>query len=212
MELKRLLKELLPLLQSAKSIIVGLGNPGIAFECTKHNIGFMILDDFAEKHAKHVGWKKSRDESRKTFSFKGTEVTLIKPMTGINLSGDVIRKHGYNTMDHLLVVVDDVYLPLGNMRLKAEGSSGGHNGLKDIEKALLSKKYQRLRVGVGKNGEKIEDLETYVLERFSKEEKKLIPCIMEQASSAIEIWLSENVFIAMNKINERGNGKESKII
>lgn len=178
-------------------VVVGLGNPGKTYEGTRHNIGFEVVDEIAARWS--LGWKKS-------LSFKGMIAEkegrfLLKPTTYMNLSGEAVAAllHFYKIdPSSLLVVVDDVALPFGQLRLRGEGSSGGHNGLKSIEAHLGTQHFARLRVGVGgPEG----DLASYVLDPFSGEEKEAVPRIRERAASAVELWIQQGLTSAMNTIN-----------
>lgn len=182
-------------------LVVGLGNPGKAYEGTRHNIGFAVVEELARRH---------RFEFQKKTKWKGKvargnigegTVALLLPQTFMNLSGEAVAAatHEQVEISHLLIVVDDVAIPFGELRLRFQGSSGGHNGLKSIEDHLHTQQYARLRIGVGDNREG--ELEDYVLEKFSKQEKKLLPEIVERAAHAIEIWLEQGINRAMEFAN-----------
>lgn len=190
--------------ESEKYLIVGLGNPGKEYEQTRHNIGFAVVDHLAEK------WKVTFSENRKMLGkmaqavSQGKKVYILKPTTYMNLSGRSVQS-AYNyfgvELSHLLVVVDDVYLPLGEMRMRIDSGSGGHHGLDDVEKELGTKEYARLRVGVGNPAQG--ELGDYVLEKFTKEESRLLPQVIEKAVQVIELWLCEGLVPAMNTANVR---------
>jgi PTH1 family peptidyl-tRNA hydrolase len=186
-----------------KYLIVGLGNPGKEYEKTRHNIGFSILDAFALSHNMsfkrkfllkgHVAIGKSLDH----------ELVLLKPTTYMNLSGIAVKKclqHYKVEKAQLLIVVDDFDLPLGQLRLKPQGSSGGHNGLKSIEEALQTQDFARLRVGIGRPDKENRD---YVLEKFSHSEQTSVSQMEEKAQKAIQLWLEKGSQKAMQEINSK---------
>jgi len=190
--------------------IVGLGNPGTAYEETRHNIGFKIVKAFATKHG-----LKFRSASR----FLGDtaeglcenkKVIALLPMTYMNSSGNAVRQCAdyFRIRPHqMLVICDDVALPFGTLRMKEKGSAGGHNGLKSIEAHLSTQSYPRLRIGVG--GAEREELADYVLGKFSSEEKAQIPEIVGKAVAAVETWVSKGIIKAMSHANAK-NGLEKK--
>jgi peptidyl-tRNA hydrolase, PTH1 family len=183
-------------------LIVGLGNPGKAYEKTRHNFGFLVVDEVARQSALTL---------RKKFLINGrlahglieeSSVYLFQPWTYMNRSGEavaqVMRKFGIE-LENLLVIVDDVALPFGHFRLKSHGSAGGHNGLKSIEAHLKTNGYARLRIGVGVPRE--EDMASYVLAPFTPDERKLVPEILDRAAMIAKIWLTEGLTSAMNHAN-----------
>jgi peptidyl-tRNA hydrolase, PTH1 family len=157
-------------------LIVGLGNPGKKYDGTRHNVGFEILDAWAEKLGASFAHKKQFLSFIASTSYEGRKLLLIKPDTYMNLSGSAVRKvadyYGIETAN-ILVVTDDIYLPLGQIRFRQKGSAGGHNGLKDIQNHLGTSEYARLRVGVGAPGGE-QDLADYVLDKFTRQEKQQI--------------------------------------
>ena len=187
-----------------KSLIVGLGNPGKAYEGTRHNVGFAVLEKLAQKY--RLGFRdRSKWEAKITEGvIESSSVVLMMPSTFMNLSGQAVAPalHYLNVdLSRLLVVVDDVAIPLGQMRIKLNSGSGGHNGLKSIEEHLQTNRFARLRIGVGDRQEG--DLSSHVLGRFSLEEEALIPQILERAVQAIEIWLDQGITSAMDFANRR---------
>ncbi|KAF3362115.1 Peptidyl-tRNA hydrolase [Chlamydiales bacterium STE3] len=192
-------------------IIVGLGNPGGRYEKTRHNIGFMAVDFFAEK--KGISFKKDNfcQASLAKSQLDGEEVILIKPLTYMNLSGEAIKK--YNAfyklnLSRLIVIVDDADLPFGELRLKASGSSGGHNGLKSLEYNLGTRDFNRLKVGIGRSNEIA--LVDYVLQSFSEEEQKALPNILSRITEALTVIMTEPLARAMNKINVKEKKDERR--
>lgn len=153
-----------------KFLIVGLGNISEKYENTRHNIGFKILDELAEEHRTSFETNKLGDIA--SFRFKGRTFILLKPSTYMNLSGKAVKYWMTKekiTIDNILVVTDDLNIDFGTIRLKAKGSDGGHNGLKDIQEKLNSTKYPRFRFGVGANFSKGRQVD-FVLSEWSKEE------------------------------------------
>jgi PTH1 family peptidyl-tRNA hydrolase len=180
-------------------LIVGLGNPGIAYKQTRHNVGFMVVDEFCKK--RHlVPTKKS---GFKAMVASNSEIMVIKPQTYMNLSGESVQSvvHFYKIpLKDILVVSDDVTLSFGVLRLRAAGSSGGHNGLKSIEHSLQSQSWARLRVGVdAPTGRQV--LEDYVLEPFTGAENEELSSVIDGAVVAVESWLDLGCSKAMNQVN-----------
>lgn len=174
-------------------LIVGLGNPTEKYEMTRHNLGFMLVKQFAAKHelffknVRKLKGKVARKEQGEE------EVILLLPTTYMNLSGESVKRarHFFHIeLSRLLVVVDDVYLPFGSLRSRRGGSSGGHNGLKSVESSLSTREYARLRVGIGPNDS--ESLEMFVLSPFSEEEQEQLPHILNRGVGMLEKWLAEN--------------------
>ncbi|MCL2648448.1 MAG: aminoacyl-tRNA hydrolase [Phycisphaerales bacterium] len=191
-------------------LIVGLGNPGSQYERTRHNAGFMAIDLFAQKNG--AANFRVAHESFMADVLVGTEkLLLLKPQTYMNLSGRAVASamSFYKLKLHdLLVLVDDVALPAGVIRLRASGSTGGHNGLKDIESALSSfaasegkspLDYHRLRIGIDPPGRVLQ--KSYVLEAFSPEQKPHLDAALKLACGAIALWAAQGIAPAMNKFN-----------
>lgn len=179
---------------------MGLGNPGVAYRQTRHNIGFLIADAFCAKN-NLVFTKKARF---KAYEANGNNAVVIKPETYMNLSGESVQsaRHFYKLpLEELLVISDDVALPFGELRLRAAGSSGGHNGLKSIEYSLQSQSWARLRVGVGAPPQR-QPLEDYVLEPFNALESSSLPDVIKKAVDAIELWAQMGVSKAMTQVNK----------
>jgi len=187
-------------------VIVGLGNPGREYELTRHNVGWMVVDHLADVW--HFGgWRRDGDSSVAAGRAVGCAVRLVKPQTFMNLSGSALRPYLRRPMldptQDLLVIVDDVALPLGRLRLRAEGSAGGHNGLKSIEDALSSRTYARMRIGVAPEDPQRRggDLADFVLSPFGKEERAVVVDQMPRLTSAVETWLTDGIDRAMNLFN-----------
>jgi len=186
-----------------KFLIAGLGNIGPAYELTRHNIGFLTLDRLADQHA--FAFQTSRLADKAEFKFKGKQIHLIKPNTYMNLSGKAIA-YWLQALsiqkENLLVVVDDIALPFGTLRMRAQGSSAGHNGLTNIEEILGGKDYPRLRMGIGNAFAKGSQVD-YVLGNFSKEEIDALPTYMDKATEGILAFCTIGVERAMNLHNTK---------
>ncbi|MEO8192255.1 MAG: aminoacyl-tRNA hydrolase [Gemmatimonadales bacterium] len=193
-------------------VILGLGNPGRQYEATRHNVGWWVLDHLADVW-RFEGWKRDGEALVSTAGVGGARVRLIKPLTYMNLSGTVLRNYlrrpFWTPPKDLLVVVDDVALPVGRFRIRARGSAGGHNGLRSIETALGNQEYPRLRVGVGPSEERrniYHDLSDFVLAPFAGDEREEIFGLMPRLDPAIETWIREGTERAMNAHNRDGDG------
>ena len=191
-------------------LIVGLGNPGSQYERTRHNAGFMAVDLFAQKNGA-ANFRVAHESLMADVLLGGDKVLLLKPQTYMNHSGRAVAwvMQFYKlALEALLVVVDDVALPAGTIRLRASGSAGGHNGLRDIERAVSSladlsgktgQDYQRLRIGVDPPG--IVPQKDYVLGVFTAEQKPKVHAALEQAAQAMEVWVTKGLTAAMNRFN-----------
>lgn len=183
-------------------LIVGLGNPGDKYRYTKHNVGFMVLDYFASQH--NISISRIKHKAVLGEGLIGQEkVVLAKPQTYMNLSGESVQElvNWYKTdISRLIVVYDDVDLDVGRIRIRPEGSSGTHNGMKSIIYMLNTDKFPRIRVGIGKQPEYM-DLGDYVLSRFSDEEIPLMEEAFKRSALAIEEIITKDLNSAMNKYN-----------
>jgi PTH1 family peptidyl-tRNA hydrolase len=184
-------------------LVVGLGNPGESYAQTRHNLGFLVADRVAGRLG--ARFERSRFlEAHVADARRGDDrVRLVKPMTYMNLSGPAYRRAlevFEATPEEALVVVDDFMLPFGRLRLRPEGSAGGHNGLRSIEQAMGSPRYPRLRVGVGEvpSGR---DPADWVLTRWNATERKEVPFVVEAAADAVETWLDQGIDRAMDRHN-----------
>ncbi|MEP6781981.1 MAG: aminoacyl-tRNA hydrolase [Gemmatimonadaceae bacterium] len=186
-------------------VIVGLGNPGREYESTRHNVGWWVVDHLAGVW--HFDpWRRDGD-SLSTTGLVGTKkVRLIKPQTFMNLSGQALRpmqrREGFDAANDVLVVVDEVAVPLGEYRLRASGSAGGHNGLKSIEAQLKTANYARLRVGIKPVDENrsIGDLSDYVLHTMPRDERQIVESLYSRLVTAAEIWAKEGVEKAVSTL------------
>jgi PTH1 family peptidyl-tRNA hydrolase len=177
-------------------LIVGLGNPGVAYKKTRHNIGYMVLDAFAKKH----GLALRHSPSLHGKVAKGTDCILLKPSTYMNESGRAVKRCvDYYKPQRLMIICDDIALAFGRMRMREKGSSGGHNGLKSIEAHLHSALYPRLRIGVGHPG--CGHVKEYVLDSFTKDEVLQLEALIGRATEALELWLVAGIAAAMRFAN-----------
>ncbi len=193
-------------------VILGLGNPGRQYEATRHNVGWWVLDHLADVW-RFEGWKRDGESMVSTTTVDGSRVRLIKPLTYMNLSGQVLRNYlrrpFWAPSKDLLVIVDEVALPVGRYRLRAKGSAGGHNGLKSVENAIGNLDYPRLRVGVGPSEERkgiYGDLADFVLAPFARDEREDILALMPKLEKVISTWLIDGTERAMNAHNRAGDG------
>jgi len=190
-------------------MVLGLGNPGPDYERTRHNVGWWVVDHLADVW-RFEGWKKDAQSRVVTGSLKDQRVKLVKPLTYMNLSGAVLRpylrRENWDASRDLLVVVDEVALPVGSFRIRVCGLVGGHNGLKSIEGAVGSQEYARLRVGVGPEDptRRRGDLAKYVLDQFGKREEKVVREILPTIADLTTTWLEEGAEAAMNRFNRQG--------
>ena len=186
---------------SMKYLIVGLGNVGAEYEDTRHNAGFMVVDALAREA--EARWSLERRAYRTEMKVKGRTLILIKPTTYMNLSGEAVR-YWLQTekvpLENLLVVVDDIALPLGTLRMKKQGAAGGHNGLRSIESLLGNTNYCRLRIGVGNDFSRGHQIE-YVLGAFTPEEHALLDTRIEKACEAVKCFATLGPDRAMNLYN-----------
>lgn len=186
-------------------IIAGLGNPGRKYENTRHNTGFMVIDEAAGKYNINVTEKKHNALIGKGF-IGGQKVILVKPQTYMNLSGESIREvidyYKIDEKSELIIISDDISLEAGAIRIRKRGSAGGHNGLKNIILHLGHDEFQRIRMGVGEKPQEYELID-YVLGRFGEEESKLMAKSVKEAAEAIEVMIAEGSDAAMNRFNKR---------
>ena len=196
-------------------LIVGLGNPGREYFGTRHNVGFEVLDRLAVKiglifnpadfdRMARSNFEGLTLDGPATFATGGQErVLLLKPLTFMNLSGKSVQaaKAFYQLSDDdLIIVLDDVALPCGKIRLRPGGSTGGHNGLRDIERALGTSQYPRLRVGIDAPPPRVPQKD-YVLGRFSEEQRKRLTPAIDRAAEALLLWCEKGITPAMNRFN-----------
>jgi PTH1 family peptidyl-tRNA hydrolase len=182
-------------------LVVGLGNPGSKYNGTRHNVGFAVVDGLAASPG--VGRFQDRFQAQVAeWQNDGEKVLLLKPMTFMNLSGRAVRQavDFYQLPpDQLLVVCDDVNLPLGKLRFRAKGTHGGHNGLRDIQSHLGTTEYSRLRIGVDAPGQ--DNMIDHVLTRFKPGERQAIEDAVALAIQAVEMWARQGIEACMNEYN-----------
>ena len=191
-------------------LVVGLGNPGSRYRGTRHNVGFDVVDELAKRHGLNDTTdmaKSPADADLLRWRRLDGPVLLAKPYTFMNLSGPAVQTlcHFYKVeLSELLIVCDDVNLPLGRLRVRATGTEGGHNGLRSIALALGTIDYARLRVGVGR-GDTRRDLADHVTAEFEPEERPGIDAAIARAADAVETWVSDGMAKVMNLFNREEN-------
>jgi PTH1 family peptidyl-tRNA hydrolase len=184
-----------------KYLIAGLGNIGPEYELTRHNIGFLTLDRLADLHK--INFTTDRLANKAELKYKGKQLHLIKPNTFMNLSGKAIAYWLQDLKipkENLLVVVDELALPFGSLRMRTKGGAAGHNGLKNIEQILGGQDYSRLRMGVGNDFARGQQVD-YVLNNFSQEQFKELPTIMDKAGEMILSFCTIGAERTMNFFN-----------
>ena len=184
-----------------KYLIAGLGNIGPEYELTRHNIGFLALDQLAAKSSSKFTIERLAYITE--LKYKGRTLCLIKPTTYMNLSGKAINywlRELKIPLENLLVITDDLALPFGKLRMRPKGSNGGHNGLGNIQETFTTDVYARLRVGVGSDFAKGKQVD-FVLSKFSTEEMKDLPLLLDRCCTAVESFCTIGVDKAMNSVN-----------
>jgi PTH1 family peptidyl-tRNA hydrolase len=183
-------------------IVVGLGNPGREYAGTRHNIGFMVVNRLAKIAGASAVKKRFRSELVEGI-LDGEKFVLVAPQTYMNLSGNAVREvvNWYHLpADDLIIVADDLDLPFGTLRMRARGSAGGHNGLSSIFEQLGTQEITRLKIGIGRGPG---SASSRVLSRFSPEEEKALPDLIERAADGVRRWAREGVIAAMNDVNRK---------
>ena len=183
---------------------MGLGNPGPEYEDTRHNAGFRLADRLAARW--QLGQFRRGERAREARgTWQDLPVRVLKPQTYMNRSGAAVAPlralPDFDPSQHLLILVDDVALPVGKFRLRGAGSAGGHNGLKSIEGVLQRQDYARLRIGVGPPPPGLDDLADFVLDEFTSEERTVLSELLDPMSEAVESWLEHGIEKAMNQFN-----------
>jgi PTH1 family peptidyl-tRNA hydrolase len=199
------------LLLADPALIIGLGNPGSEYALHRHNIGFQLVESLARRHNLTFSrWKRSRAQVA-AGRIAGLPVLLAKPQTFMNLSGRAVHRLRWANeipLERLLVVYDDLDLPLGRLRLRPEGGSGGHKGMRSIIESLGTQDFSRLRVGIDRPPGGMDPAD-YVLQPFSKDEAQCLAVTLGRAVAAAECWLTEGVETAMEIFNRPAPGAES---
>jgi len=193
-------------------LIVGLGNPGAEYRQSRHNAGFEVVERLAKRWA--VGWTNEKKfNARVARSGKGDRIALLcQPQTYMNSSGEALAavvSFYHVEVNQLLVVVDDADLPLGELRLRPGGTSGGHHGLESIEQHLGTRQYARLRIGIGRQNA-AREITGHVLSRFDSTERDLVDKVLTLAADQAECWLMAGIQKAMNQFNGPVNGTETE--
>ncbi len=186
-------------------MIVGLGNPGLEYVRTRHNAGFLAVDCLARRHAAGAVPRGRFHALTVDVTIGSEKCMLVKPTTYMNRSGqavaEALRFYKLDPVDDLLVLVDDVALPVGSVRIRKQGSAGGHNGLIDIERLLGTDEYARCRIGIDGPGRIPQ--KDYVLGRFTDEQQEAVEAAVEKSADAAEVWVNQGVTTAMNTFNVR---------
>ena len=188
---------------SMKYLIVGLGNIGSEYVGTRHNVGFRIIDAFAKKQ--NAEWTDKRYGAIAKTRVKNAELILLKPSTFMNLSGQAVRywvQQEKIPVENILVIVDDLSLPVAKIRMRGNGSAGGHNGLKNIESCMMTQNYARVKFGIGNDFPKGAQVD-FVLGAFSEEDNKLIEEKMDYVSEMIKSFCLQGLVRTMNQFNKK---------
>lgn len=187
-------------------ILVGLGNPGDKYLHTRHNVGFMVIDRLAAEAGRTVKLNECEALTGR-ITLAGEPVLLVKPQTYMNLSGQSVAqlctKYQADPADDLIVVVDDISLPFGKLRLRPKGSAGGHNGLKSLIARLHTQEFSRLRVGILPE-HPVGNLADFVLAAFTSREREGLEDILSQSCRAVELWVAQGIEPAMAQFNGQG--------
>jgi len=193
-------------------LVVGLGNPGSEYEWTRHNLGFMLIDKLAED----AGASVKRRECQSLIGsgvIESQRVKLLKPQTYMNLSGEAVScltsKYEVEATKSLIVISDDLALPFGAIRLRQRGSAGGHNGLKSIIASLGTNEFMRLRIGIQPE-HPLSDSKKFVLNEFSREEKRALDEILERSAQAVRSVIGDGIAKAMSSFNSEGQSAKGK--
>jgi len=193
-------------------LIVGLGNPGIEYQFTPHNMGFLAVDRIAEQHGVRMSNRQCRALTGKTVMAE-QDVLLAKPETYMNLSGmsvrELVREHEVDPTQDLIVIYDELDLPLGVVRIRQRGSSAGHNGMESIIGALGSDEFVRMRLGIAPD-RPVKDGARYVLGQFKKSQYAAVDQELDTAAEAVKVILGEGVAKAMSRFNRRPEAREEE--
>jgi len=193
-------------------LIVGLGNPGIEYQFTLHNFGFLAIDRIAEAYGARITNHRCRATTGKAV-VAGQEALLAKPETYMNLSGlsvrDLVSEYEVDPAKDLIVIYDDLDLPFGSLRLRTKGSAGGHHGMESIIGALGTQEFIRIRLGISPERE-IGDGAKYVLSPFKKSQYPVVDEVLDAAAGAVDVVLAEGPNAAMNKFNRKPPGEDEK--
>ncbi|MGZ5527686.1 MAG: aminoacyl-tRNA hydrolase [Limisphaerales bacterium] len=185
-------------------LIVGLGNPGKEYDGTRHNVGFALVERLANSWRANWELKKKFNSRLAQVDRDGRRIVLCEPQTYMNSSGEAVQavsEYYKLPAKQILILADDADLPLGTIRLRPDGSSGGHHGLESIEQHLGTRAYARLKIGIGRRAEDGRQISGFVLGRFAGSDKKVVEEVLGRANQQVECWLNAGVQEAMNKFN-----------
>ncbi len=194
-------------------LIVGLGNPGEKYARTRHNIGFQLVERLGEKWRGNWNVEKKFQANVARVTRDGSQVILAQPQTFMNASGEAVQALAafYRVPPgRIVVAVDDADLPLGEIRLRASGSSGGHHGLESIEQHLGTREFARLRMGIGRTTDGRREITDYVLAPFSKADAAVLEAVLAAAAGQVECWLDAGIEKAMNQFNGTVKARDNK--
>ena len=181
---------------------MGIGNPGPKYVGTRHNVGFDTVERLAARSGAEFKRERFWNSLRARVTIGSQPVTLLKPLSYVNLSGPVVRKVAEALevgRDRIMVVLDDFWLPVGRLRVRKQGGDGGHNGLESILRVMKSQRVPRLRIGIGEPD--AQNAVNHVLKRFRTEEREVVARVIEAAADAVEVWVAEGIDAAMNRYN-----------
>jgi PTH1 family peptidyl-tRNA hydrolase len=193
--------------------IAGLGNPGSEYAATRHNVGFMLVDRLAARWRASWALEKKFQARLARVKREGRKVILCQPRTFMNASGEAVgavARFYQLPAERILIVVDDADLALGQLRIRPEGSSGGHHGLESIEQQLGTRGYPRLRLGIGRRSQEQREITDHVLGRFDAGERKAMEEVLDRAVQQVECWLSAGITEAMNEFNGAVTAQKGK--
>jgi PTH1 family peptidyl-tRNA hydrolase len=193
-------------------LIVGLGNPGSKYRGTRHNIGFLAVDELARRGGVSLREERKFEARVGDGTVRGKRTWLCQPLTYMNASGKAVRaltEYYRVPLERLLVIVDDADLPFGELRLRPSGGTGGHHGLESIEEMLGSDGYARLRLGIGR-GAGLREISGHVLGRFSESDRERLEAVLGRAADQVECWLDAGIQKAMNNFNGMIDHPEQK--
>jgi len=196
---------------TSPALIVGLGNPGREYAAHRHNVGFQVVDALAHSHKLAFSGRKGLARIARG-EIGDQPVILAKPQTFMNLSGKSVGRLSRTlgvSPERILVIYDDLDLPLGRLRLRAEGSSGGHKGIRSIIDVLGTQAFPRLRVGIDRPPGRMDPVD-YVLQPFDRDQKPFLADAVARAAAAVECWLNEGIVAAMDRFNRSANGDQSE--
>jgi peptidyl-tRNA hydrolase, PTH1 family len=185
-------------------LIVGLGNPGASYARTRHNVGFMAVQAFGQR--RRAAWNSDEQFNCKLARVEhdGRRVLICQPQTFMNASGTAVRAvldYYKIPVVNLLVAVDDADLGLGEIRMRASGSSGGHHGLESIERHLATREYSRVRIGIGRRAPDVREITDHVLGKFTPADSEILAAVLDRVVNQMECWLSTGLASAMNQFN-----------